>query len=89
MLKQYPFAETFEFSLTDPFLAKQQIENQIKNSNGYNIVITPLNNKLSTISTALVALENIKVQLCYLRAHEYNYKGYSSPSDDCFLVKMF
>ena len=89
MLKQYPFAETFEFSLTDPLSTKIQIENQIKKYEGYNIVITPLNNKLSTIGTALVAIDNSKVQLCYLRAHEYNYRGYSIPSDDCYIIKIY
>lgn len=88
ILKQYPFAGTFEFSLTDPFSTKSQIEEQINKFHDYNVVIAPLNNKLSTIGVAMVALENIKVQICYVRAHEYNYKGYSSPSDECYVAKI-
>lgn len=88
LLKTYPFVETFEFSLTDPFEAKSQIEFQISKYENYNVVITPLNNKLSAIGAALVASDNPKVQLCYVRAHEYNYKAYSIPSDSCYLVKI-
>lgn len=88
ILKQYPFAETFEFSLKDPFSTKAQIEQQINKFNDYNVVIAPLNNKLSTIGVAMVALENIKVQICYVRAHEYNYKGYSTPSEECYVMKV-
>lgn len=89
LLEQYPFAETFEFSLTNPFQTKKEIEKQISKYEKFNVVITPLNNKMSTIGVALAALENPKVQVCYVRAHEYNYKGYSEPSDNCYTVKLY
>ncbi|WP_342648556.1 hypothetical protein [Mucilaginibacter sp. CSA2-8R] len=89
LLEIYPFAETFEFSLTNPFDTKEQVSAQITRYKDHNTVITPLNNKLSSIGAALVAIEDPRVQLCYVRAHEYNYKGYSEPSDYCYIIKIF
>ncbi len=89
LLEVYPFAEQFEFSLTDPSSTKEQIVSQINKYEGYNIVIAPLNNKLSTLGIAMAALENPRIQICYVRAHEYNYKGYCKPSDDCYLIKLW
>lgn len=88
LIKNYPIAEAFEFSLVDPYETAKQINEQISKYENHNIVITPLNNKLSTVGAALVALKNPKVQICYVRAHEYNYKGYSEPSDECYFSKI-
>lgn len=88
LLNVYPFAEKFEFSLTDPYEAKKQIVTQIKKFTNYNIVIAPLNNKLSTVGAALTALEIQEVQLCYVKAHQYNLFGYSKSSDSCFFIEL-
>lgn len=89
LIKNFPFAETFEFSLVEPYDTKQQIQAQIEKYPGYNVVITPLNNKVSTLGAALVGLSDPKVQICYVRAHEYNYKAYSEPSDDCYFYQIY
>lgn len=88
LLAQHKTAEVFEFSLTDSFEAARQIEAQIEKYPGYNVVITPLNNKISTIGAALVAFKNRGVQISYVRAHEYNYKAYSEPGDNCYFYKV-
>lgn len=88
LLTQYEMAETFEFSLTDSFETAKQIKAQIEKYPDHNVVITPLNNKISTIGAALVAFENRKVQISYVRAHEYNYKAYSEPADDCYFYEV-
>lgn len=89
LLAQYQkVAETFEFSLTDSYETAKQIKAQIEKYPDHNVVITPLNNKISTIGVAIAAMENPKVQICYVRAHEYNYKGYSEPADDCYFYEV-
>ena len=88
LLKLYPFAKGFEFSLTDPVAAKSQIVEQIEKLPNHNTVVVPLNNKLSTIGAGLLAIENPRIQLCYVRAHEYNLNSYSTPSEKFFLFKL-
>lgn len=88
LLSIYPFAEKFEFSLTDPYEAQRQITDQINKFTDYNIVIAPLNNKLSTVGAALTAFQMPQVQLCYVAASQYNLNGYSKPSDKCYIVEL-
>ncbi|MBD1421625.1 hypothetical protein [Sphingobacterium chuzhouense] len=88
LINRYPFCEPFEFSLDDSIKCQQEIEKQINKYPNYNVVITPLNNKISTLGAGLVALQNPVVQLSYVRPHEYNINAYSKPSDDCYLFSL-
>ncbi len=54
----------------------------------YNIVISPLNNKVSTVATAIVALKNDNVQVCYASANQYNINDYSVPCDYFLIFDM-
>ena len=47
----------------------------------YNIVIAPMNNKISTLATGLFAINYPQVQLIYATAKMYNQKDYSYPVD--------
>jgi hypothetical protein len=88
LLEQFPIAEKFEFSLTDPILCKNQLLARVNMYSQYNTVIVPLNNKISTIGAALSALENNSIQITYVRAHEYNIKGYSRSSEKFYLIDL-
>lgn len=71
--------DNFHFSCLDPFLMKNQILEYIENLDNrqdYNIVIAPMNNKVSTLGVAFAALDNEDLQICYAEAEEYNYKNY-------------
>ena len=83
-----PNADKFCFSLRDPLIAKKHIIEHIAKYPNYNTVIAPMNNKLSTVGAALVAFEHPEIQLCYAKPNEYNIEGYSSPSDECYLIKL-
>ena len=77
---------TFEFSCR--YL--QQTYDELKkiideNKDNYNIIISPMNNKLSTLAVANVALENPDVQVCYASTNQYNTEAYSSPADKVIL----
>ncbi|WP_201549817.1 hypothetical protein [Psychrobacter fjordensis] len=72
----------FDFSSTDPSLVKLTLEEVLENNfNEYNIIISPLNTKISSLGVGLYALEHNEVQICYAEAEIYNYPNYASPSD--------
>lgn len=72
--------EQFEFSCVEIEKTIFTIEELIKKyGDHYNIVLSPLNNKISTIAIAIVALNNENVQVCYASANQYNINEYSVP----------
>ena len=76
----------FEFSCRD----LQQTHDKLKviieaNKEDYNIIISPMNNKLSTLAVANVAFEYPDVQVCYASTNQYNTEAYSSPADKVIL----
>jgi len=84
-----PYSDTFEFSCIDLDETMQIIREQIaKFENDYNIIIAPMNNKLSSLSVGLVALEKPFVQICYASTNQYNIYGYSSPSNFVYLINL-
>jgi hypothetical protein len=65
--------DEFEFSCLNILEAKNQIKNILsKYNDDYNIVISPLNNKISTLGVGIAAFENQEVQICYASANQYN-----------------
>lgn len=79
----------FTITCNDPFVASQSILEQINTiGKDKNIIIVPMNNKISTIGVALVCSARPDVQLCYAPALVYNYNSYSSPGDKCYLFDM-
>lgn len=88
LMLRYNDAGKFEISLRDPVKTKEMLSNFLKGYSKYNNVIVPMSNKISTLGVALYAMENPKVQLCYIKPKEYNTLNYSIPSDDCYLVDL-
>lgn len=78
---------TFNFSCID---VNQTVDvlNQIidENQKAYNIVISAMNNKLSTIAVAEVSLAHPEVQVCYASTNQYNTDGYSDAEDKVYLI---
>lgn len=76
----------FEFSCVEVDKTITTIENLIdKYKDDFNIVLSPLNNKVSTIAVGLVALKNENLQVCYASANQYNINEYSIPCDYFFI----
>jgi len=73
--------ENFEFSCKNIFSAVKAIEDIIIKKPNDNYILVPLNTKLSTIASALVAFQNPKIQLCYSIPEEYNIENYSTPGN--------
>jgi hypothetical protein len=81
----------FEFSCVSPIKVKNELLEHIKEVNPFrekNVVICPLNSKLSTVGAILAAFERSDLQLCYAEPIEYNSSGYASPSDEVTLIEM-
>ena len=78
----------FEYSLKDPISVKKEILNLASSKPEYNTLVTPLNNKVSTVGVALAAIENSNIQLIYAQMAEYNESNYSQVKDDCLIFDL-
>lgn len=75
----------FEFSCKDIKYTNDVLKGIIEaNIDKYNIVISPMNNKLSTLAVANVAFDYPEVQVCYASTNQYNTDTYSSSADEVF-----
>jgi hypothetical protein len=57
----------------------------LKYQENYNIAVSPLNNKTSTLAVSISALKNENIQVCYASANQYNIAKQLTPSN-YFLV---
>ena len=78
-----PFDE-FMFNGYNARDTKDAIHNLISISQNHNIILAPMNTKISTIGAAAVAIENTSVQICYAQADFYNIEHYSTPGNHFF-----
>lgn len=78
----------FEFSCKDIPKTVHTLSQIISQTPEDNYIIVPLNTKLSTVSAAIVALENRKVQLCCAVPETYNFENYSSPGETATIVNI-
>lgn len=81
------FQNTFEFSARDPIKTAQDLENAVSFDEASNILIAPLNTKISTIGAGLFALKHKRVQIVYAQMEEYNESAYSVPGDEAFVIQ--
>ena len=65
-------------SLIDPIQTCNQILDSILPET-HNVIVCPMNTKISTLGAALAALHDHRIQLTYVEPLEYNEKGYSEP----------
>ena len=84
VVSQYENASEFEFSVEDPIeTSRAMLRLASAHHPNSNVVIAPLNNKVSTVGAAIAAFKNEDIQLCYGRAAQYNTQNYSEPADYC------
>jgi hypothetical protein len=80
--------ETFDIKCNNPFDTYAKLSERISKVNDKNIIIVPLNNKISTVGVAITAIKNDKIQLCYAPALVYNYSNYSNPGEYCYVFEI-
>ncbi|TYK38582.1 hypothetical protein ACTMKN_12895 [Bacteroides pyogenes] len=84
-----PHCIPFSFSCIDIETTKESLEDIIvENREKYNIVISPMSNKISTISCAITALTHPDIQVCYASTNQYNIDIAYSPCDYVYLLKL-
>lgn len=77
----------FGFSCTKIDSTLNQVTKIINNGQNENIILVPLNTKLSTISVALIALRDTRIQIVYPIPETYNLQ-YSRPSDNFTVINL-
>jgi hypothetical protein len=88
MAVRFADVDCIGFSCNDPFSVKETILDQARQNPECNIVVAPMNTKLSTIGTGLAAFEEARIQLCYSPAIQYNFDNYSTPGDTVYVVDL-
>lgn len=90
LLGYYPpeLVKVFCHSLKDPNEVRRELKEIIDSRSDCNVVLAPLNNKLSTVGAGLAAIDNPSVQICYAEVGGYNEAAYSNCKDDCFIYKL-
>jgi hypothetical protein len=88
MLPSYASINTFEVMCDDPLRTSQILLEQAKSYEDHNVVVVPLNNKLTTIGVSVAASINTDIQVCYAPAITYNSEDYSEAGDYCYITKL-
>ena len=88
MMALFPTSKSFNFAADSFSETAIALNAEVAAQPGYNVVIAPLNTKLSTIGCALAANSNQEIQLCYAQAELYNFENYSLPSDSFHLFSI-
>lgn len=77
----------FDFSCSDICATMTKIEDIVNRGTKENIILVPLNTKLSTVSVALIALKTPSIQVLYPVPETYNIL-YSEPSDSFTVIDL-
>lgn len=85
LLAEYPNAEPFEFTCDDVSICKSEILDLVNSQRGYNVVVSPMNNKISTAASALAAFENKEIQIAIAIPAIYNI-NYSVGASECHIL---
>ncbi|GHU80799.1 hypothetical protein FACS1894191_6840 [Clostridia bacterium] len=73
--------ETFSFSCKDILATAESMRLLIEKNPDDNYILVPLNTKLTTVASALLAIQKPQIQLCYSIPEIYNTNNYSTPGD--------
>lgn len=84
----FEIVNKFSHTLIDIDSLKNKLDETIVSRKDCNVVIAPLNNKLSTIAAGLAASANPHVQVCYSQMANYNMSNYSHALDLCYIENL-
>lgn len=89
MTLYYDDIPDFKVPCNDPYKLRDILINETeKIGSDYNIIIVPMNNKISTIGIALACQKRPDIQLCYAPAIVYNYQYYSKAGRRCYFFPL-
>lgn len=89
MTVYYEDIPDFVIPCDNPYELRDRLLHKIEEiGNKYNIIIIPMNNKISTVGVALACQKRPDIQLCYAPARVYNYQYYSKVGRNCYLFSL-
>lgn len=85
----YKGIKEFNIYCDDVYKTYKEIYNHILEiENESNVVVSALNNKITTIAAGLVGIKKDNVQICYAPAVVYNIDDYSTTGDYCYIFNL-
>ena len=88
LLRNNPSAQRFDFSCKDIDFSIHAISEIVQaHSSDYNIIISPMCNKISTLAAAAVTYKYPEVQICYAATNLYNTIAYSTPTNNIYIIE--
>lgn len=78
----------FDFSPTDYRACFHSLRSHLAVETDLNLIVAPMNSKLSSIAVMLAALDDDRLQVCYAQPSLYNYLNYSLASDECVVFTV-
>jgi len=75
-------SQTYDINVRDYAQSFEDLKKVIVNDNSANIIVAPLNTKISTLAAGFVALNDKSIQICYLPMEQYNQEDFSTPSNE-------
>jgi hypothetical protein len=88
MVALFPKSKSFNFAPNNFSETAAALKAEVARHPEHNVVIAPLNTKLSTVGSALAAISDEAIQLCYAQAELYNFEHYSIPADSFYLFSI-
>jgi hypothetical protein len=88
MLPTFGNVSTFEIKCDQPLETRDRLLEEAAKFEGSNVVMAPMNNKMSTVGAALAAIARPEIQLCYAQAATYNVASYSEGGATCYLFDL-
>jgi hypothetical protein len=88
MAASFAKVESFEIFCNNPVQTYRAIMAQARKADGRNVMLAPMNNKMSTLGAALAGFASEDIQICYAPVLEYNYFNYSKPGKHCYLIEL-
>lgn len=82
---EYSDIERITIPCDDPDTTADILCNLYEKHSDENIIVIPMNNKLSTIGVVKSLIRNQEVQACYAPAIVYNEENYSSAGNYCYI----
>lgn len=88
MAFEYSNIQNYQVPCSDPEEVAGFLECIYNRNADKNIIVVPMNNKISTLGVFLSTQNNENVQVCYAPAILYNENNYSSIGNDCYIYRV-
>ena len=78
----------FEIKSNDVYSSAKIILEEIDKHSDKNVILVPLNNKMSTVASIIACYKRDNVQICYAKALEYNVQNYCKMGENLYIFSL-